>query len=82
MVNVFSDDWQGGRDRPGYTWKTMRIAGAMLGASVYELPPGQKSFPYHLHHANEEQDKVGAYGDQLTPQLYLRSTQVDYFEGE
>lgn len=22
--------------------------------SVYELPPWQRSFPYHLHHANEE----------------------------
>lgn len=26
----------------------------MLGASVYVLPPGEKSFPYHIHHANEE----------------------------
>jgi uncharacterized cupin superfamily protein len=32
----------------------MRIAGDMLGLSIYELPPGQKSFPYHQHHANEE----------------------------
>lgn len=31
-----------------------RLGGKMLGASVYLLPPGQKSFPYHLHHANEE----------------------------
>lgn len=26
----------------------------MLGASVYELAPGEKSFPYHFHNANEE----------------------------
>ena len=26
----------------------------MLGASIYVLGPGQKSFPYHFHHANEE----------------------------
>ena len=26
----------------------------MIGASVYLIHPGQKSFPYHCHHANEE----------------------------
>jgi uncharacterized cupin superfamily protein len=53
-VNVYSEDWQGGSDRPGYAWRSMRIAGELLAASVYELQPGQKSFPYHAHHANEE----------------------------
>ena len=53
-MNVYSEDWQGGSDRPGYTWRSMRIAGELLAASVYELEPGQKSFPYHAHHANEE----------------------------
>jgi uncharacterized cupin superfamily protein len=53
-VNVYGDAWEGGNDRPGYTTRRMRIAGDMLGLSIYELPPGQKSFPYHQHHANEE----------------------------
>jgi uncharacterized cupin superfamily protein len=53
-VNVYGDAWEGGSDRPGYTWRTMRIAGELLAASIYELPPGEKSFPYHIHHANEE----------------------------
>jgi uncharacterized cupin superfamily protein len=53
-VNVFGDAWEGGSDRPGYTWRTMRVGGEILGASVYELPPGEKSFPYHFHNANEE----------------------------
>jgi uncharacterized cupin superfamily protein len=26
----------------------------MLGASVYEIPPGESTWPYHLHWANEE----------------------------
>ena|ERR1700677_1925049 len=26
----------------------------MLGASIYELPPGASAFPYHYHCANEE----------------------------
>jgi len=58
MQNVFADDWDRTRDHPGYEWKAMRLGarlgGEMLGASVYLLPPGQKSFPYHFHHANEE----------------------------
>jgi uncharacterized cupin superfamily protein len=53
-VNVFADDWDSEQSRPGFTWKRKRIAGEMLGMSVYELPPGEKSFPYHLHHGNEE----------------------------
>ena len=53
-MNVFSDDWDAEQARPGYTWKRKRIAGELLGMSVFELPPGEKSFPYHLHHANEE----------------------------
>ncbi len=53
-MNVFSDDWDAEQARPGYTWKRKRIAGELLGMSVFELPPGEKSFPYHFHYANEE----------------------------
>jgi len=28
--------------------------GARLGCSLYELPPGKRSFPFHYHVANEE----------------------------
>lgn len=28
--------------------------GAQLGCSLYELPPGGRSWPYHYHAANEE----------------------------
>ena len=58
MENVFSDDFDGSEERPGYQWKRIRLGrrlgGELLGASVYLLPRGEKSFPYHLHHANEE----------------------------
>lgn len=58
MPNVFDDDWDLEQEQPGFNWKRMRLGlrlGAeKLGASVYELPPGERSFPYHLHHANEE----------------------------
>lgn len=58
MENIYADDWDRGSDREGFRWKRMRLVqrlgGELLGGSVYLLPPGQKSFPYHNHHANEE----------------------------
>lgn len=58
MENIYSTDWDGTQDEPGYEWHRIRLArrlgGEMLGASIYVLGPGQKSFPYHFHHANEE----------------------------
>jgi uncharacterized cupin superfamily protein len=57
-MNVFSDAWDDGNTQPGYEWARMRLGrrlgGARLGASLYELPPGQRLWPYHFHHANEE----------------------------
>ncbi len=58
MENVYAEEWDQEADRPGFRWKRIRLArrlgGELLGASVYELPPGEKSYPYHFHHANEE----------------------------
>lgn len=58
MVNLFGDDWDGGRDRPGWQWQRLavgrRLGAKEIGGSVYELAPGQKTFPYHFHYAQEE----------------------------
>ena len=32
----------------------MRVAGEHLGASLYELPPGERTFPYHYELGNDE----------------------------
>lgn len=57
-ANVFDDEWDVEQSQPGFTWKRLRLGARLgsekLGASVYELPPGERSFPYHLHNANEE----------------------------
>ena len=31
-----------------------RIGAELIGGSMYELEPGDKRWPYHTHHANEE----------------------------
>jgi uncharacterized cupin superfamily protein len=57
-VNLFGDEWEGGRDRPGWQWKRLpvgkRLGAEQIGAGLYELAPGQKTFPYHFHYAQEE----------------------------
>ena len=58
QINLFGDEWEDGRDRPGWRWKWLpvgrRLGAKELGASLYELEPGQKTFPYHFHYAQEE----------------------------
>ena len=58
MENVFSDEFDQSNDRPGFRWDRIRfgrrLGGDLLGASVYVLHPGERSYPYHIHHANEE----------------------------
>ncbi|MFO0596697.1 MAG: cupin domain-containing protein [Myxococcaceae bacterium] len=34
--------------------KALAAAGSTLGCSLWELPPGKKSFPFHMHHVTEE----------------------------
>jgi uncharacterized cupin superfamily protein len=59
MANLFAPEFEPDEDQPaGYHVKGAQIgrqAGAeRLGASLYELPPGNSSSPYHWHAANEE----------------------------
>jgi uncharacterized cupin superfamily protein len=57
-VDLLGDDWDGHHERPGWEWSRLgvgrRFGRELLGASLFELPPGQKSFPYHFHHGQEE----------------------------
>jgi uncharacterized cupin superfamily protein len=41
-------------ERPGFAWRRKRVAGEHLGASLYALPPGQATFPYHYELGNDE----------------------------
>jgi uncharacterized cupin superfamily protein len=57
-LNIFGEEWEGGRDRPGWQWKHVpvgqKIGAERIGASLYELAPGQRTFPYHWHTVKEE----------------------------
>jgi uncharacterized cupin superfamily protein len=52
--NVWSDAWEPGEDWSGGGARSKRLPrGNDLGASVYELGPGN-SLPFHFHHGAEE----------------------------
>jgi uncharacterized cupin superfamily protein len=57
MTNIYEPDWTERSDFPlrGRTARIGASAGAeRLGATLYEIDPGQNSSPFHFHHANEE----------------------------
>lgn len=51
-------DWIEPAQSPAFRSRRKKLGAAagarMLGASIYELPPGASAFPYHYHCANEE----------------------------
>jgi uncharacterized cupin superfamily protein len=58
MPNLFDPEFDSDQQRPGFSYRRAKLglqAGAKrLGASLYEIPSGQSTFPYHAHTANEE----------------------------
>jgi uncharacterized cupin superfamily protein len=58
VFNLFSGDWDQERDRPGYSSRATRVGDRLgardIGGTVYELAPGQRTFPYHFHYGVEE----------------------------
>jgi uncharacterized cupin superfamily protein len=58
LANVFRPEIDEQGEVAGFRWRgesVGRKAGSeRLGASLYELPPGEATFPYHYHLGNEE----------------------------
>ena len=59
VFNLYGDGpWDRTEDRPGWrskdAWVGRRIGAELIGGSMYELEPGDRLWPYHTHHANEE----------------------------
>ena len=58
VFNLNADEWDRTEDRPGWRSKDAsvggRIGAELIGGSMYELEPGDRLWPYHTHHANEE----------------------------
>jgi uncharacterized cupin superfamily protein len=58
IFNIHGDDWDRAKERKGwrseYAAVGERIGAELIGGSMYELEPGDRLWPYHTHHANEE----------------------------
>jgi uncharacterized cupin superfamily protein len=56
--NIFHGELGERRDRPGFSWRRAKVGDAIgaekLGASLYELQPGERTFPYHYEYGAEE----------------------------
>jgi uncharacterized cupin superfamily protein len=57
-VNILSPEFDAAWDRDGYRRRSAGIGKQLgaekIGATLYELPEGEKTFPYHFHHGMEE----------------------------
>jgi uncharacterized cupin superfamily protein len=57
-VNLFRPVFDEPRERPGFNCRRARLGGQAgsrrLGASLWEVDPGQAAYPYHHHLADEE----------------------------
>ena len=59
VINLGADlEWERTNDRPGYrhsvTAVGRQLGATLLGGSLYELPPGEKTWPYHYEQGCEE----------------------------
>jgi len=58
VFNLNRDEWDRVEERDGWrskdAWVGAKIGAELLGGSLYELEPGDRLWPYHTHHANEE----------------------------
>ncbi len=56
--NLFDGELDMERGRPGFSWRRAmvgaKLGGKRLGASLYELQPGERTFPYHYEYGAEE----------------------------
>lgn len=58
IFNLNGDVWDRTEDREGWkskdAWVGAHVDAELIGASMYEVDPGDKLWPFHTHHANEE----------------------------
>lgn len=58
MSDIYKPDFDEPREHDGFRARRARIGHQLgterIGISLWEIPPGQKAYPYHFHLAEEE----------------------------
>ena len=59
VFNLFDDPkWERENERDGYRHRSVaigpRIGAELIGATVYEVPPGERTWPFHWETVSEE----------------------------
>lgn len=58
MTNIHHPEFDELREHPGFNCRRARVGRQLgserIGASLWELPPGEAAYPYHYHLAEEE----------------------------
>ena len=54
IVRTREVEWTQAIDKGRFNGRRKPIGGQKLTASLWELPPGKRSFPLHFHHVTEE----------------------------
>lgn len=58
MPNIYKPDFDEPRDHDGFRARRARIGRQLeterVGISLWEVPPGEKAYPYHFHLSEEE----------------------------
>src|SRR5882762_11969743 len=58
VFNLNAGEWDRTEEREGWRFKDAWVGAhtdaELIGASMYEVEPGNKQGPFHTHHANEE----------------------------
>jgi hypothetical protein len=57
IFNLNADEWDRTEEREGWRFKDAWVGAhtdaELIGASMYEVEPGNKQGPFHTHHAND-----------------------------
>jgi uncharacterized cupin superfamily protein len=54
IIKTSDQPWTAALDKGQFKQRRKPLGTEGLGASLWELPPGKKSFPFHMHHVTEE----------------------------
>jgi uncharacterized cupin superfamily protein len=58
MANIYRPTFEDGERPEGFRSRRARIGyelgTELIGASLWELPPGEAAYPYHFHYSDEE----------------------------